>query len=130
MDRLIVNRIEQEDCTLGVVNYKKFRCYSLELPNKDNKVNVSCIAYGLYDCEKYYSEKYGTTCFRVLNVVGRTAISGHYGNWLRDILGCLIFGDSISPTSECPSGVMVTNSKVTLSKLIDKLPDRFQMIIK
>ena len=129
MDRLIVNRTEQEDCTLGVVNYKEFRCFSLELQNKDNQVNVSCIPYGLYECEKYYSNKYGVTCFRVLNVVGRTSISGHYGNFTKDILGCLIFGDSIADINN--DGVPdVTNSKVTLSKLIDKLPDRFQMIIK
>lgn len=129
MDRLIVKRTEQEDCTLGVVNYKEFRCFSLELPNNGNEINVSCIPYGLYECEKYYSSKYGTTCFRVLNVVGRTAISGHYGNYTTDILGCLIFGDSIADINK--DGVPdVTNSKVTLSKLIDKLPDRFQMIMK
>lgn len=129
MDRLIIDRVEQKDCTLGVANYKDFRCFSLELPNKDNQINVSCIPYGLYDCEKYYSEKYGTTCFRVLNVVGRTAISGHYGNYTKDILGCLVFGDSIADINK-DGTPDVTNSKVTLSKLIDKLPDKFQMIIK
>ena len=129
MQRLMIDRIEQKDCTLGVAVYGDFRCFSLELPWKDNKQNESCIPAGIYECEKYESSKYGCTCFRVLNVVGRSAISGHYGNYTRDILGCILFGESIADIDK--DGIPdVTNSRATLEKLINVLPDKFQIQIK
>lgn len=128
-DRLIIDRLYQEDCTLGVVRFGDFRCFSLENPWIDNEKIISCIPSGLYECEKYYSEKYSCECFRVLNVVGRTDISGHYGNYTVDTNGCLLFGDSIADINndESPD---VTNSKRTLSALIAVLPDKFQLLIK
>ncbi len=129
MKRLVVTRIYEPDCTIGVAKYGDFRCMTLELPWNDNKANKSCIPVGLYECEKYFSEKYKCVCFRVLNVVSRSAIAGHYGNYTKDIKGCLVFGDSIKDINN--DGVLdVTNSKTTLAKLIDVLPDKFQLLIK
>lgn len=67
--------------------------YTLELPWKDNRQEVSCIPAGVYECAPYSSEKYPDV-YEVLNVPGRTAILIHVGNWTRNTLGCILPGFS------------------------------------
>ena len=120
-----ISRIYQDDCTLGVLNFFGFRCYTLELPDKGNKTNISCIPAGTYECKKHVSPSQGE-CISVTNVVGRSHILIHKGNYTSDIRGCILVGDSIRDinSDKIPD---VTNSTVTLYSLMKLLPDKFLM---
>ena len=62
----------------------------LELPWRDNQVNVSCIPPGIYCCTRWKSPTFGWT-YRI-PVVGRTDIEFHWGNTHVDTLGCPLPG--------------------------------------
>lgn len=128
MNKLIMHRIYQNDCTVGVLNYGDFRCLTLELPNLNNAPNISCIPAGTYHCEKVVSGKFGV-CVAVTNVYRRTFIRIHQGNYTRQIEGCILVGDSIKDIDK--DGILdVTNSKNTFKKLMHELPDNFTLVIK
>ena len=123
MDRLIVDRKYYDDCTTGRVSFGGFHCHSLELPWKNNQGDVSCIAPGIYKCQKIISPTHGE-CFSVLHVPFRTLIRGHKGNFTSSTLGCVLFGDSVKDFNN--DGVLdVTNSKKTFEKLMSLLPCEF-----
>lgn len=124
---LVIDRKFYKDCTTGRVSFGNFQCHSLELPWKNNKTDISCIPNGIYHCEKIHSTTLGW-CFRVLNVPFRTLVRGHSGNFTSDILGCIVFGDSIKDINH-DSILDVTNSKDTFTKLMVKLPDKFTLEI-
>lgn len=125
---LTINRIYQDDCTVGVMNLgSEFRCYTLELPWRDNATSISCIPEGTYECEKHHSPSQGL-CISVKHVVSRTHILIHKGNFIKDTLGCPLVGDSIRDINN--DGVPeVTNSTKTLEKLLELLPDQFQLVV-
>ena len=127
MNRLKIDRLYQDNCTLGVVKFGNFQCLSLELPWLNNKINISCIPPGIYKCEKRISPRKGHV-FQLLNVIGRTYIQGHIGNYTRDILGCIVFGDSIKDINR--DGILdVTNSTHTFRMLMELLPNTFLLEI-
>ena len=103
---------------------------TLELPWKDNRRGVSCIPEGTYE-----SVKEGPTVhrpyiyFRLPNVPGRSGILWHPGTYTSHIKGCTLPGDRLKHINE--DGVLdVANTKITLKKIVDLMPDRFNIIIK
>lgn len=126
---LVISRIYQRDCTIGILNHKDgFRCHTLELPYLDNQSSISCIPQGTYECFKRVSGKNGNV-FELRNVVGRSYIQCHSGNYTSQIEGCILVGDSHSDINK--DGLPdVTNSKKTLNELLDILPDEFIIEIK
>lgn len=126
--RLLIQRIYQHDCTVGLLNCDRFRCFTLELPWGMNKKNFSCVPEGTYEAFKHESPKNGSVIM-LKNVVGRSGIQIHAGNYTSQIEGCILVGDSLKDINA--DGVIdVTNSKATLSKLLDLLPDTFEVVIK
>lgn len=116
MKKLVISRTYQKDCTLGVVNFDNQRCFSLELPWKDNKEDESCIPPGLYIARFRNSPSNGP-CLQFDNVVMRTYVQIHSANFTRQLLGCIAVGDSIADIDK--DGLPdVTNSKLTLSKIL------------
>ena len=103
------------------------RCFTLELPDLDNQVSISCIPDGTYTVNKHYSEKLGA-CFNVQDVDGRTFIRIHTGNYTRQIQGCILPGSSLMDIDK--DGIIdVGNSKSTLNKLLELMPDEFELTI-
>ena len=104
-----------------------FKCKTLELPYKDNRRNVSCIPIGEYTVKKRWSEKYKYH-FHVQNVPNRSYILIHSGNFYTHTLGCILVGqDHVDINNDGYSDV--NYSKATMGKLLDILPDQFQMTI-
>lgn len=68
-----------------------FRCYTLELPWKNNARQISCIPTGTYDVVPRYTQKYKNH-FHVLNVPKRSYILLHSGNLPTQTRGCVICG--------------------------------------
>ena len=120
--RLKIDRKHYTQCTIGRVTFGKFSCFSIELPWLNNAENISCIPPGIYRCNKISSPKNGK-CFEVMDVMDRTDIQGHVGNYTSNILGCIAFGDSVKHKEF--GEIWVTNSRVTFGKLMDVLPNTF-----
>lgn len=129
MERVLIERWYQEDCTIGRLRYGSFQCLILELPWKDNQQNVSCIPEGIYKAKKRISPGKGYQVIEYINVPNRTYIQIHYGNYTHQILGCQLPGDSIKWLND-DTILDVTNSEKTLDKLLSLLPDKFEIEIR
>ena len=133
MERLKVKKLRIEtwqrgDCTLGILTYGDFKCFTLELPWKNNEKNISCIPrVSGYVGEKHESPSNGSV-IAINNVLNRTYIQIHSANFLRQLKGCIAVGDSIKflDGDNLPD---VTNSKNTLKALLEVLPDKFTIEI-
>jgi hypothetical protein len=81
--------------TLGILKLnKKIIGVTLEPSDEGNRVNVSSIPTGQYDCARVKSGRHGDT-FEVMNVTGRTNILFHPGNTRVDTKGCIILGQYV-----------------------------------
>ncbi len=128
MKNLKINRWYHNDCTIGRLSYGDFQCFTLELPLLNNATDVSCIyPAGGYVGQKHFSPNNGD-CIAINNVMGRTNIQIHSGNYVSEIRGCILVGDSVKFLNNdlIPD---VTNSKRTLEKLLALLPDKFTIEI-
>lgn len=104
-----------------------FDCFTLELADKDNQKQISCIPLGEYKVVKRNSKKYGNH-FWVQDVPNRSMILIHHGNYHTDILGCILVGTAHQDINK--DGYRdVVNSKATMKKLVGVLPDDFQLVI-
>lgn len=120
MSKITIDTISYNDCTLGRLQYGDFQCFTLELPWLNNRTGESCIPEGEYEISHYNSPKHGDVLLLV-NVVGRSMIEIHAGNYTRQIEGCILVGDSIKYL-DGDSIPDVTNSKNTLRKLVSLVP--------
>lgn len=92
--------------------------FSLELPWRDNKPDLSCIPAGTYLCRYITSPSHGPT-YELKDVPGRTNIQIHGSNFAGDIskglkcdlLGCIALGTSISIMK---NQLVILNSKPTV----------------
>lgn len=122
-----INRWYHNDCTLGRLTCGSFQCFTLELPDKGNQSNISCIPEGTYTAFKRVSPSNGP-CIELKDVPNRTYIQIHSGNYTRNIQGCILVGDAIK-FLDADSIPDVSNSKATLTRLLDLLPDEFTITI-
>lgn len=129
---LLKRTIKSEVETLGeftVMNSGRtiFTCKTLELPWKNNERNVSCIPEGTYKVQKRFNETYQNH-FHVMDVKDRSWILIRSGNYYSDLRGCIFVG--LQHLDINKDGVFdVTNSRDTLKKLAQILPDEFTLEI-
>ena len=103
-------------------------CYTLELPWRENRRNISCIPIGDYEVSRRTSEKYGEH-FHILDVPDRSYILIHSGNFHNQIRGCVLVGEELADINK--DGLPdVTNSKKTMKMLLDRLPETFTLRIR
>lgn len=96
MRKATLTRFETgDDGTFGkLVTDNGFQCYSVERPWLLNKVEVSCIPSGTYECIIGVSPKFGKV-YGVKAVPGRTDILIHPANWARQLEGCIALGRAL-----------------------------------
>ena len=126
--RLELSTVETKSNTIGVMRYNGFECFTLELPWLANAQNISCIPAGTYECEKYHSPNHGY-CVGIKNVAGRTQVLIHKGNFNRNTKGCILVGESLTDMNN-DGEIDVSNSKLTLDRLMGELPQKFQLVIQ
>lgn len=92
-----LTRIEETSKgTLGVLAWEgETLCWTLELPWRDNKPNISCIPAGHYPIVLEYSAKFDKLLWELKEVPGRSEVKIHRGNYLSDIEGCIMVGIDI-----------------------------------
>ena len=110
----------------------EFVCKTLELPDKDNQRNISCIPEGFYDVVPRQSPKYGNH-LHVLDVPNRSLILFHHANFAgsknprtghSDLRGCIAVGKDFVDLNG--DGIKdVTSSKDTMRALMNVAPDGF-----
>jgi len=96
-----ITRLEYgENETIGVLQLScKVLCYTLELPWRDNKNDISCIPKGKYKCILAKYKDKGDR-WLVQDVPDRTGVFIHAGNTHNDILGCILPGSGIGYLNE------------------------------
>lgn len=91
--------------------------YSLELPWRDNRANISCIPPGIYICAREPNAVY-VEVFRLLRVPQRDGILIHPANMARELEGCIAPG--LEMEREGWSGVLHSRDALSvLRALID-----------
>ena len=129
-------RIKRKICstqaTLGVWydSYGNKICRTLENPWRANLQDVSCIPEGTYNVVRDDVGKF--KYFRILGVPNRTLIEIHNGNYEKDTRGCILVGEHwafLKRKGADEDEWAVTNSKNTIEKLSQILPDKFELTI-
>lgn len=102
-----------ESLTQGIITSSNlYICDSLELPWRDNQLEISCIPEGTYTIKGEMHPSKGKI-IRVFDVPKRSGILIHAGNDVSEILGCILPGIKY--------GNRVQDSKKNLSILLDIL---------
>lgn len=93
-DIISIYRYSKSDTeTLGILmSTKKDLFHTLELPDKGNKPNISCIPEGCYKYKKWYSPHFKTTVLRLKDVPRRKNILLHPANFVEELRGCIAVG--------------------------------------
>ena len=107
-----------------------YKCYTIELPWKDNKSRVSCIPAGIYGvvtCKRSPHIQYEH--YDILDVPNRDGIKIHIANYVRSLLGCVAVGKYQVDLDK--DGIMdVAQSKQALTELMKVAGDSFKLEIK
>lgn len=122
----LIREEPQDYGTFGTITLPDGKQFdTLELPDKDNKRQISCIPKGIYQCNIINSPKFGQV-YGVLNVPNRANILIHAGNYggdvekgyRSDILGCILLGKGRGKLNDQP---VVVSSKVALKEFMAAL---------
>lgn len=141
-----IKRVELPDQTLGSWFFNDVAlCKTMELPNKENKNNISCIPYGDYVCTKEppipeddpntpVDESGGRKPrkywhFRLHDVPGRKGILVHLITFVKDLRGCIGVGLEFVDFNSDDVYDMAQSTKA-LQKLVDTMPDKFILRIE
>lgn len=104
-----------------------FICNTLELPINENKINISNIPSGTYECECITHQKFGR-CIRIKYVANRSGVLVHVGNFVYQIRGCVLVGDRFQDIDK--DGLLdVCNSLKTMYTLWYTMATDFTLVI-
>lgn len=87
---LVLTRVYKDEGTNGTLTFNGyFVCFTIELPWKENKKNVSCISEGKYELKARYSPKFQNH-LEVIDVYERKLILLYPANHaLTELHGCI-----------------------------------------
>jgi len=105
----------------------EFECCTLELSDKNNQRNISCIPTGEYKISPRKSAKYGDH-YLVENVMMRDYILIHEANYYTDLKGCIGIGENFYDIND-DKNTDITSSRKTKRRLLEKAPNGFDLII-
>lgn len=132
--KVIITRIDGNDkYTIGILSVNKpdgfsWMCKTLELPDKGNAQKISCIPKGEYVVEYTFSPSFKKFTYEVKNVKDRAGIRIHSGNYTRQILGCILLGQTHTDIDK--DGIIdVTGSALTIGEF-ETLMNKEKFILK
>ena len=110
-----IKRTYFTDCTNGESSVDgKLRCYSIELPWKDNQHGISCIPEGKYKLVKHLSDHLGRVLL-ITNVPNRDLCYIHAANnAVLELKGC------IAPVTALTGHGLGAKSKLQLEPLLNE----------
>lgn len=110
---ITIQRLYHNAATCGLLLINGiFKCFTIELPWRDNINSASCIPEGRYELAKRSSEKFGKHLI-LLNVPKRELILIHAANdAVKELRGC------IAPVSALTAPGTGTSSKVQVDAIV------------
>jgi len=136
MEVIIIRDLSDEKQTLGklkLIGDKQdvfFECDTLELADKGNHPQISCIPKGIYNVVKVgptHAIPYDH--FAIQNVPNRSGVCIHIGNYNSDIRGCVLVGKGYGDLNK-DGELDILNSKKTFAKLMGLVGDSIKLTIK
>jgi hypothetical protein len=134
--KLIVERKSDNGVeTLGTLslidnNIAVFKCVTLELPDKNNQQQISCIPKNTYKCSKVgASTNIPYKHIAIENVPNRSGVCIHKANYVSQLRGCIAVGKDIVDING-DKQLDITASGITFDNLMALLPDKFELEIK
>ena len=131
----VIDRFDEDDNrTLGHAGIWNglsylFNFVTLELPWKGNQLYISRIPAGRYEAVATRRGSNGKYAIHLMDVVGRSEIMIHIGNYHYDILGCILPGKTFSYIDS--DGIMdVSDSKDTLNEIQNYFPLGSRLIVE
>lgn len=111
-----------EDVNIGrIFNPEdRFHLQTLELPDRQNHPNISCIPEGSYTCIRDFYNRGGYETFEIMDVPHRSDIKFHIGNWVKDVLGCVAVGSNRYINKE----PMITGSRIAFNEFMKYMEDK------
>ena len=94
-DVTIIRHRSDDEGTFGVLvieGDRRWSCYTLEDPWRDNAPNISCVPAGDYRVTWEESPRLHKSTYRLRDVPGRSGILIHAGNTQADTSGCILLG--------------------------------------
>lgn len=99
----ILRQITDDQGTVGSLTIGDLRLFTLELPDRNNASNRSCIPSGKYQVRWTRSPRLKKYTYEILGVPGRAGIRIHGGNFAGDVskgfishsLGCPLLGERV-----------------------------------
>jgi hypothetical protein len=134
--KTIISRRYRPDETTGKLivfdqDNKVLELVSIELPERGNQKNCSCIPEGTYPLKKI-TRPNGDKAFLVENVPERSGIEIHVGNFVVgkkiDTEGCILPGMYLTDI-QWDGNLDAAESKKAMGKLLNILPDESTLII-
>jgi hypothetical protein len=109
-----------------------FSCFTLELPDKNNASQISCIPAGSYICKKVPASHIPYEHISVTNVPNRAGIAIHIGNYAAgkkvDFEGCIGVGNGFADVNH--DGILdIFGSHDAFTKLMKVLPDEDEFLL-
>lgn len=106
----------------------RFACFTVELPWKGNRQNVSCIPAGEYDLKWCQSRRFGR-CLEVMSVRNRSGILFHAANLQSECKGCIFPATSVGRSD---AGYYGCKSQDALQKFERMLPtdSRYCLLVR
>jgi hypothetical protein len=116
-----------EQGTFGVllINREVF-CMTLEPPDRQNKVDISCIPAGQYIVKPHLSPTLGEVYY-IQNVIDRMFIYFHRGKYLKDTKGCILIGKYIERVDDA---FVLRHPRDTFDMLQEVVGEPFHLTIK
>ena len=122
-----------DEGTFGVATLDNSTWVSLELPDRSNKPDISCIPKGTYKTVFIYSPHFNRKVYRLLDVPGRENVEIHPANWAgdtslgwhSDLKGCITLGleEVTIPNPKGKVQAAVYKSTVAIDDLEDEVGD-------
>lgn len=110
--------------------YALYTFCGMELPDKGNIKQFSCIPIGVYDCVKVEaSASIPYEHISILNVPNRSGVCIHKANFSRQLRGCLAIGDKHVDIDN-DKLLDIRNSGKAFKVLLTMMPDKFKLEIK
>jgi hypothetical protein len=104
-----------------------FRCFTLELPWKDNQRKISCIPAGIYKVVRRFSQRFNNH-LHILDVPERTFILIHEANFVHQLEGCIAVGASRIDLNG-DGKLDITQSVITKNKILEFITGPTEIII-
>lgn len=110
MKALLVRTDSSPDGTFGILYLENKKFYTLELPDRNNEKNHSCIPLGTYECTYVFSPKFNKKTYLLSNVKDRSGIRIHSANFSKELEGCIALGKSRGILNGVPAVISSKNA--------------------